>query len=191
MPKDQLARGARSASYGNAGIGESPLMLKVREEEEAGAADLQVDDVPVIERPKRPLKKFIPAGKTILVRQAAVEGDEHRFTDLGSALKAQTPGVVIVEKDEDKKADAPAEGTVLAVGPDAVTVSVGDYVVFGKYAGAAFNLNGEWLLLMEAKEVLGTLKTQDIDDEVEETYVAEFVDEPSALNSFTRTIAEA
>lgn len=173
MPKDQLARGARSATYGNAGIGDSPLLVKMQAEGEVD--DGLTVDVPAIELPKRPRKKFTPSGKTILVRQAAVDGDEHRYTDLGSALKAQTTGVLLVEKEEDKKADAPAEGTVIAVGPDAENVSVGDYVVFGKYAGAAFNLNGEWLLLMEAKEVLGTL-TPEVDDEDVVTYEAEFTD---------------
>lgn len=182
MAKDQLARGARSATYGNAGIGESPLLQKIAEDEANGVEET-VAETPVITftPTKRPRKKFTPHGRTILVRQAAVEGDEHRFTDQDAALKAKVEGVVVIEKEEDKKADAPAEGVVLAVGPDVENVAVDDYIVFGKYAGAAFNLNGEWLLLMESKEVLGTLTPQDIEDEVEETFEA----------PLTRTIAEA
>ena len=148
-------------------------MQKMAEDEANGVVP-EVEETPVqpFVAPKRKLKKFTPAGRTILVRQSAVENDEHRFTDQATALKAQVEGVLLVEKEEDKKADAPAEGIVLAVGPEADNVQEGDEIVFGKYAGANFNLNGEWLLLMESKEVLGTLSTQDIETEEEVTYVA-------------------
>jgi chaperonin GroES len=148
-------------------------MQKIAEDEANGVIQETVEEpVQPFVAPKRKLKKFTPAGRTILVRQSAVEGDEHRFTDQAEALKSKTDGVLLIEKEEDKKADAPAEGVVLAVGPDADTVKEGDEIVFGKYAGAAFNLNGEWLLLMESKEVLGTLSTQDIETEEEVTYEA-------------------
>jgi chaperonin GroES len=175
MAKDQLARGARSASYGYAGRPDEAIELRNVSNEPRdveGEAAITAEAAAT----KAPLRKFTPAGHQILVRQAAVEGDGKRFTDQLSALKDKSSKVVIIESEEEKKADAPAEGTVLATGPGSedydMTVSPGDYIVFGKYSGAAFKLNGEWLLLMGVNEVLGTLSDVTVEEEIEETFDA-------------------
>ena len=171
MAKDQLARGARSATYGTSGrVGDEIVLKNVAPEEEV---DAQVTGpAPVV--PAKPRKKFTPKGDTILVRQSEAETVGKTYTDQQSALSDKSTDVVLVTDEEAKKNDAPAEGVVLAVGPGSdeyeMTVSIGDNVVFGKYSGAAFKLNGEWLLIMRVNEVLGTL-SDDVEDEVEETIV--------------------
>lgn len=179
MAKDQLARGARSASYGNAGVGESPLMQKIAEAEASGVVETVVEEpVQPFVRPAVKRKKFTPLGYTILVRQnEAVNVDGVKtFTDQVSALNDKSKELVVIRDEEARKQDAPAEGLVLATGPGTdefpMTVTKGDEVVFGKYSGAAYNHNGEWVLLMGVNEVLGILTTQDIDDEIEETVEA-------------------
>jgi chaperonin GroES len=62
--------------------------------------------------------------------------------------------------------EKPAEGTVLAVGQGrvsddgkltALTVKVGDRVVFGKYAGTEIKVAGEDRLILREDDVLGIL----------------------------------
>jgi chaperonin GroES len=176
MPKDQLARGARSATYGYTAAPEDEIVLRnVAPEETPAELSEDVFTPHQPHQPKRPLKKFKPSGHQILVRQAEAQYAEKVYTDQASALKDTSTSLVLIRDEEEKKADAPAEGFVIAVGPGSddysMTVKVGDNIVFGKYSGAAFNLNGEWLLLMGVNEVLGTLSNDVTDEEVEETYV--------------------
>lgn len=134
--KDMLAAGARSASYGQAGFGESDVMRNVSKDE-------RDDTVITVDRPEVPRKKFRPLGYTILVRQA----------------EAATPSGIIIAAESVEK-ELPASGEVLAVGSLVNTVNVGEIVVFGKYAGQQYTLNGEILLLMEIKEVQGIEETE-------------------------------
>lgn len=129
--KDVLAAGARSATF-NGGIGDNDIFRNVAPE---GSRD---EEIPVVESTPVPRKKFIPTAGVLLVRR-----DEARSAS--SILITET-----MEKEQ------PAEGTVLEAGPD-VTIAVGSHIVFGKYAGAEFRLNGETLLLMDATEVKGTI----------------------------------
>ena len=49
--------------------------------------------------------------------------------------------------------------TVLAVGPDAPgQLKVGDRVIYSKFAGNSFDVDGQDCLLVEAKEVLAIVK---------------------------------
>lgn len=142
--RDALAQGARKATYAvsdKAQVGAEVEIKNVMSEgdriaAEQEAAELQqkLAEVKPIER-----KRFIPLGATILVRRA----------------QATDPTGILLTESLEK--DAPAEGTVLEVGPEVESLHVNDYIVFGKYAGAEFRLNGEVLLLMESNEVKGTL----------------------------------
>lgn len=86
--------------------------------------------------------------------------------------------VVIRRKEEEKKTAAgilipdnatekPILGLVVAVGPGkalengdvrALTVKVGDTVVFGKYAGNEVKLNGEEVIVMREDDIIGVVE---------------------------------
>ena len=64
----------------------------------------------------------------------------------------------------DSATEKPSEGEVLAVGKGRLTdrgdlipmnVSVGDKVIFGKYAGSEVKVNGEDFLIMKEEDILG------------------------------------
>lgn len=132
MKKDVLARGAASAQFAG-GFGETDVTRNLYK-----GTDVEEAVVP-IEVKKKARKSFRPLGSVVLVRRAVAESEFN---------------IIITENIEK---DKPAEGEVLAVGAEAATVKVGNQVVFGKYAGAEFSLNGETLLLMEVREILGVL----------------------------------
>lgn len=67
----------------------------------------------------------------------------------------------------DSAAEKPDRGEVLAVGPGkvgddnervALQVTVGDKVLFGKYAGTAIKEGGEELLIMREEDVLAVIE---------------------------------
>ena len=69
-------------------------------------------------------------------------------------------GIVIPDTAKEK----PQEGTVLAVGPGKrsdsgdlipMDVSEGDRVIYSKYGGTEIKLDGEELLILSARDVLG------------------------------------
>lgn len=136
--KDTLAAGARSATFAG-GVGETDYGRNL-------SSEPKDDTVPVVEPVKIARKKFIPNTGVLLIRRAeAPEISTHIITSE-------------MEKEQ------PSEGTVLAVSFETVTKSgydVGAHVVFGKYAGTQFKLNGEILLLMGAEDIKGIL----VDDE--------------------------
>lgn len=142
MRRDVLAAGAKSATFAG-GMGDTDYSRNLYK-----GTDEEVSIIPT-EVVKAPRKTFVPLGAMILVRRA----------------EAKTPAGVILA--DTVQQDKPAEGTVLAVGPDATTLQTGQYIVFGRYAGAEFPLNGETLLLMQSKEVLGFLKDE-VDEEIVE-----------------------
>jgi len=64
----------------------------------------------------------------------------------------------------DSATEKPSEGEVLAVGKGRLTdrgdlipmnVSVGDKVIFGKYAGSEVKVDGEDYLIMKEEDILG------------------------------------
>ena len=67
----------------------------------------------------------------------------------------------------DSATEKPAQGEVLAVGPGRlldngdvrpVDVSVGDTVVFGKYASNTVKIDGEELLILSESEIYGVVE---------------------------------
>ena len=142
--KDLLAAGALKQTYAG-GVGEGDIFRNVAPE---GTRD---ETVPVVEQKEVTRKTFRPLGSALLVRQTAAE-------DASSILITET-----LEKEK------PCEGLVLAIGKDLTTVVVGDTVVFGKYSGQEFKLNGELLLILELNEVKGI---------IEDAPTVEFADGP-------------
>lgn len=63
-------------------------------------------------------------------------------------------GIIIPDSAKEK----PLKGGVIAVGPgtkdEAMQVTVGDVVLFGKYAGTEIELDGEKLLIMRQSDIL-------------------------------------
>ena len=142
--KDILASGsARSAKFAVGGVAvpgaKDDIFRNVMSKADAKKLDREV--MPVIEHAPVIKNIFRPRGTTILVRRTADE-----------ALSPILQGVDAVVKEQ------PAEGTVLAVGlHEDVDVRSGERVVFGKYAGTEFKLNGETLLIMDITDVKGTI----------------------------------
>lgn len=128
--KDTLAAGALKATF-QGGVGDIGVDRNLSKEPRNKEIKLDAPKA-VIQRGVRPL------GTTILVRRA----------------EAKPLSILIVETVEQEK---PAEGIVLDRGVEVTTVEKGDEIVFGKYSGAEFPLNGETLLLMDIAEVKGIL----------------------------------
>jgi chaperonin GroES len=67
----------------------------------------------------------------------------------------KTKGGIIIP---DTAKEKPLQGEVVAVGPgkedQKMTISVGDQVLFGKYAGQKIELDGEEYLIMREDDVL-------------------------------------
>jgi chaperonin GroES len=70
----------------------------------------------------------------------------------------KTAGGIIIP---DTAKEKPQRGTVVAAGPgkkdEPVTVKAGDSVLFGKYAGTEFQINGEDLLILRESDILAVL----------------------------------
>ncbi len=130
--KDLLAAGAAKATFVG-GFGKTDALRNASDEKR----DTSLDKVKLGPKAGK-RKKFIPLAKVLLIRPATIETQS---------------SVLVTESIEKEK---PAEGDVLEAGPGC-DVSVGDHVVFGKYSGTEFKLNGEVLLLMSQDEVQGTI----------------------------------
>ena len=72
-------------------------------------------------------------------------------------------GIVLPDTAKEK----PQEGEIIAVGPGAfdndgkritIDVSTGDKVLYAKYAGTEFKLDGEDLLIVAAKDILAIVE---------------------------------
>ena len=95
--------------------------------------------------------KFRPLADRVLVRRT----DEEQTTEGGLVL----PG---------SAAEKPSQGEVIAVGPgktldngdsQAVSVSEGDLVVFGQYAGSnTVKVDGDELVILNEQDILGVLE---------------------------------
>ena len=78
--------------------------------------------------------------------------------------ETQTAGGLYIP---DTAKEKPQRGTVLAVGPGKVengtkvdmTVSDGDTVLYGKYAGTEIQLDGEDVLIMRESDILGVVNS--------------------------------
>ena len=141
MRKDLLAAGQRSAKFAG-GVGENDVFRNVMSAEDAAAADAEIAEI-AFEKQAAPRKKFIPTEAIMLVRRTE------------AVTSFLTEGLVEKEK--------PAEGVVLERGNN-VPFAIGDHLVFGKYSGTEFKLNGEILILLKVDEVQGPLVDEVIPD---------------------------
>ena len=74
-------------------------------------------------------------------------------------------GIVIPDTAKEK----PQEGTIIAAGPgrvlddgkrESMDVKAGDTVLFGKYAGTEFKIEGEDLLIVTQKDILAIVESR-------------------------------
>ncbi len=82
----------------------------------------------------------------------------------GKSEETTASGLVIPDTAKEK----PQQGDVLAVGPGRTSdqtgaviplnISVGDRVVYSKYGGTEFTVDGEDLLILSSRDVLAVLK---------------------------------
>jgi chaperonin GroES len=79
-----------------------------------------------------------PINDRVVVRPAAAE-------------EKTKSGIIIPDTAKEK----PQKGEVIAVGPDVkMSVSKGDQVLYGKYAGQEFHMDGEDYLIMREDDIL-------------------------------------
>ena len=82
------------------------------------------------------------------------------------ALKPLSDRVIVKRKEEQEKTaggiyipdsakEKPQGGEIVAAGPDCQTVKKGDSVLFAKYAGSEFALDGDDLIIMREDDILG------------------------------------
>ncbi|MGE5432724.1 MAG: co-chaperone GroES [Syntrophomonadaceae bacterium] len=80
------------------------------------------------------------------------------------AAEEKTKGGIILP---DTAKEKPIEGTVVAVGQgkvseegkvSALTVKVGDKVLYGKYSGTEVSIDGEEYLIMRESDIFGIIK---------------------------------
>jgi chaperonin GroES len=92
---------------------------------------------------------FTPLHDRVLVRR--IESDEKT-----------TGGLIIPESAKEK----PAEGEIVSIGEGArkdsgeliaMSVKVGDKVLFGKWSGTEVKIDGEELLIMKESDILGIM----------------------------------
>jgi chaperonin GroES len=85
-----------------------------------------------------------PIGDRVVIRRLPVE-------------EVTRGGIIIPDTAKEK----PQQGEVIAVGPGKkdynMIVKKGDRVLFGKYSGQEFELNGEELLVMREDDILAIL----------------------------------
>ena len=55
----------------------------------------------------------------------------------------------------DSAKEKPHNGLVLAAGPECKTVKDGDIILFAKYAGSEFSMDGDELIIMREDDILG------------------------------------
>jgi chaperonin GroES len=84
---------------------------------------------------------FKPLGQRVLVKRTEVENKT-------------ASGIYIPDNAKEK----PLTGNVEAVGSEVKELAVNDTVVFGKYSGTEFALEGVEYLILEIKDILGVIK---------------------------------
>ena len=94
--------------------------------------------------------KFRPLHDRVVVRRIEEEG--------------KTKGGIIIP---DTAKEKPQEGEIVAVGPGArdesgkivaLSVSVGDRILFGKWSGSEVKIDAEDLLIMKESDILGVIE---------------------------------
>ncbi|MES2208708.1 MAG: co-chaperone GroES [Chloroflexota bacterium] len=95
-------------------------------------------------------KKLRPLGDRVVVQPSARE-------------EMTKSGIVLPDTAKEK----PQEGTILAVGPgrilddgkrEEMDVKVGQKVLYGKYAGTEFKVDGDDLLIVSQKDILAIVE---------------------------------
>lgn len=143
MKKDILASGGHRAQFVvSSARPDAPVEVKnimsAKDRRAAEADDRALAAKLAAEAPETaPAKKFVPTKGVLLVRRH----------------EPMTVSRLVVDTTEKER---PSEGTVLEAFPGS-DVTVGSHIVFGKYAGTEFKLNGETLLLMDETDVKGFL----------------------------------
>jgi len=84
---------------------------------------------------------FEPLGKRVLVSRT-------------EEAKTTASGIII----PDNATEKPSTGKVVAVSSEVENVKTGDVVVFGKYAGNEFKVDGENYLIMDVEDLFGIIK---------------------------------
>ena len=84
---------------------------------------------------------FEPLGKRVLVSRT-------------EEAKTTASGIII----PDNATEKPLTGKVVAVSTEVENVKVDDVVVFGKYAGNEFKVEGENYLILELDDMFGIIK---------------------------------
>ena len=96
------------------------------------------------------MKKITPLGDRVLVKR--------------SQAKTTKGGILLPDTAQEK----PREGEVIAVGPgkrddqgvlQAMSIVVGDHVLFGAYAGTEVKSDDEEHLILSEEDILGVLNT--------------------------------
>ena len=74
-----------------------------------------------------------------------------------AAEQKTASGIIIPDTAKEK----PQQGTVVAVGPgtkdNQMTLKVGDAVIYGKYAGTEFHLDGKDYMIMRENDVIAII----------------------------------
>ena len=85
-----------------------------------------------------------PKGRNVVIEPAAAE-------------QKTASGIIIPDTAKEK----PQQGKVVAVGPgtkdNAMTLKVGDNVIYGKYAGTEFHLDGKDYMIMRESDVIAII----------------------------------
>lgn len=69
--------------------------------------------------------------------------------------KEQTVGGIIIPQMAQEK---PTQGTVITVGPKVFGIATGDLVLYSRFGGQDVTIEGEDLLILAARDVLGVLR---------------------------------
>lgn len=166
--KDVLAAGGRKMILAG-GIGESPLLERLKTLAEGGEIEEAVhtfDPTPKVVEPRR---KFNPHPGVYLVRQTVAKG--YGFSSVEEALQADVDKSKVTLVQEEANKEQPAEGVIVEAGKGTLH-TVGTYVAFGKYSGTQFKLNGETLLFMRDEDIFGSITAEEfggVDVETEYT----------------------
>jgi chaperonin GroES len=113
---------------------------------------------------KTPKSKSTPAVATPIAKRLRPLGDRVVLRP-GSDEKMTKSGIVI----PDTAKERPQEGEVIAVGPgrtlddgsrEKPDLKPGERVLYAKYSGTEFKLDGEDLLILSSKDILAVLEHQ-------------------------------
>ena len=78
-----------------------------------------------------------------------------------AAAEQKTASGIIIPDTAKEKPEKPQQGTVVAVGPgtkdNQMTLKVGDTVIYGKYAGTEFHLDGKDYMIMRENDVIAII----------------------------------